>query len=167
MAENQNDWTFADAINKSENFIKDHKLPVPRRPEGFGSEYDFPTDPRVLTGIELSQIMLRMAAYRGYCHLLLGQQDVELSSFQSVYDIMLGKAMNDKAAASSRKLVKEVLRAVTISDDDQLRRLTRSLTEREAVVKRLEHQLKIYEDHLFALSREQSRRESEARAVRG
>lgn len=160
-------WTWADAVNKAEEMIRKHKLPVPRRPDGFGEEYDFPTDPRVLRNDELSGIMLKLAAYRGYANMLLGAEDIAYSSFQTVFDLMLGKAMNDRAMAADRRLVKDVLRAVTISEDEQLRKMVRSLVEREAIVKRLQYQVKIYEDHIWALSREQSRREAEARAARG
>jgi len=126
-------------------------------------EYDFPTDARSLTGEKLGGLRLMLSAYHGYTLWLTGIEEVELDAFAAVYDMLLGKAMDEAQRAAEKRSVKEVLRSVAIMEDENLTRLTRAIIERKARVGRLKNQLAIYEAHLNTLSREQSRREAEAR----
>jgi len=104
-----------------------------------------------------------LSAFHGYLLWLIGKEDVELSAFESVYDLILGDAMNKIQHEQPKRLVTDVLRAVTIMGNKTLLRLTRAVIERRAKLGRLRAQLSVYEAHLSALSREQSRREMEAR----
>ena len=157
-------WTWRTAVDKADAFIKRHELPAPSRPTGLGQEYDFPTDPRSLTSEKLGATRLRLSAFHGYTLYLIGREDVELEAFSTVYELMLGDAMDKVQRRAEKRLVTDVLKAVTITNHEVLRRLTRAVTERRARVGRLKAQLAVYEAHLAALSREQSRREMEARA---
>jgi hypothetical protein len=162
-------WTWRDAVTKADELIKAHHLPSPKRPEGFDAEYEFPTDPATLTNMKLGGIRLMLSAFHGYLLWLIGKEDVELSAFESVYDLILGDAMDKTQRMRDKKLVTDVLRAVTIQEysgkdgERTLLKLTRAVIERRARVGRLRAQLTVYEAHLSALSREQSRREMEAR----
>jgi hypothetical protein len=156
-------WTWRDAVTKAEALIKEHRFPSPKRPEGLGVEYEFPTDPRVLTSEKLGGLRLQLSAFHGYMLWLIGKEDVELSAFETVYDLLLGDAMDKMQLTREKKLVTDVLRSVTIMGSNDLTNLTRAVIERRARVGRLRAQLTVYEAHLNALSREQSRREMEAR----
>lgn len=94
---------------------------------------------------------------------LLGREDIELGAFESVYDMVLGDAMQKMASVSDKRMVTDVLRSVTVEGSDTLKGLFRSITDRKARVGLLKSHLAVYEAHLNALSREQSRREMEAR----
>jgi pullulanase/glycogen debranching enzyme len=130
---------------------------------GLGMEYDFPTDARSLGSEKLGGLRLMLSAYHGYALWLTGKEEVELDAFKAVYDMLLGRAMDEAQRAKEKRAVKEILRSVAIMENEDLKRLTRAIIEREARVGRLKNQLAIYEAHLSTLSREQSRRESEAR----
>ena len=156
-------WTWRDAVERADAFIKAYKFPSPKRPTGLDAEYDFPTDPRTLTSEKLGALRLQLSAFHGYLLWLIGKEDVELSAFETVYDLILGDAMNTVAHEQAKRLVNDVLRSVTIMNNETLLGLTRAVIERRARVGRLHAQLTVYEAHLSALSREQSRREMEAR----
>lgn len=156
-------WTWRTAVTKAEAFIRQHELPAPSRPAGLGKEYDFPTDARTLTSLQLGTLRLRLSAFHGYVLYLLGREDVELGAFEAVYDMVLGDAMQKVANASVKRMVTDVLRSVTVDGSETLKGLFRSITDRRARVGLLKSHLAVYEAHLNALSREQSRREMEAR----
>lgn len=158
------DWSWRTAVDKANAFIAKHALPAPKQPVGLGREYDFPTDPRSLTSEKLGALRLMLSAFHGYALSIVGREDVELEAFTTVYELMLGDAMDKVQRKAEKRLVTDVLKSVTISNNDVLKRLTRAVIERRARVGRLKAQLTVYEAHLAALSREQSRREMEARA---
>lgn len=134
------------------------------RPADAGKPYDFPTDVDKLTDRDLGNLQLKLAGWVTYVQGVLGRESVELNAFETVYEIRLGAVMQANSARSDKRILKDVLRAVSITDDESLTQLTQALVTRRMQVGRLESQVKIYERQLQTLSREQSRRESLVRA---
>lgn len=154
-------WTAEDAVVAAERLLSETGLPLPKKPEGFAGEYEFPQDPTKLSGLELAQLMGRLAAWRGYLMRVMGLQEVKLMSSETVYDIMLGAAMS-KAQGDKRE-VKEVLKARAIIEDKNLTRMTQRITELQAQSHLLKTQDAVYGLQWAALSREQGRRSDEIR----
>lgn len=134
-----------------------------------GIDYDFPTDPNQLTSLQLGTLRLELSALRGYAERLLGEKEIYLHELELVFDYMVGTSMLTLARSDAFKGlpraagVKEVLRYQTIDSDDILKRLFHRIVEMKSEVEIFRLQFNIYEGHLQALSREQSRRESETR----
>ena len=154
-------WTAEDAVVAAEKLLSETGLPLPKKPEGFAGEYEFPTDPTKLSGLELAQLMGRLAAWRGYLMRVMGLQEAKLMSFETVYDIMLGAAMAQ--AQGDKREVKEILKARAITENNNLRRMTQRITELRAQRLLLKSQDDIYGLQWAAMSREQGRRSDEIR----
>lgn len=154
-------WTTEDAVIAAEKLLSETGLPLPKKPEGFAGEYEFPTDPTALSGLELAQLMGRLAAWRGYLMRVMGLQEVKLVSFETVYEILLGAAMS-KAQGDKRE-VKEVLKARAINENKNLRRMTQRIIELRAQNHLLKTQDAVYQLQWAALSREQGRRSDDIR----
>lgn len=157
-------WSVGQVVRDSERFMKGLGLPVMERPYSLGTNYAFPTDLKELTSGQLGQLQLQLTAYYTYSVGVLGKEMGTIGAFQEVFDIKLGVAMQAEADRHIRRTpVKEILRAVAISNDKWLNKMSKSLIARKHRAKLLEVQSNIYHEQLVRLSREQSRRESEAR----
>jgi len=149
-------WSYQSAVKHAEELLKKGALPLPKRPAGYAEEYEWPEDVTALTSIQLGQLMGRLSGWQGYGSRLLGMAALDLHAFETIYELLLGRAM--ARLASEKRQVKEVLRAVAVDSDPVLTKLTRALVTKRAVVEALQAQIEIYKAHYFALSREQSRR---------
>ncbi len=147
--------------------MREARLPVMATPTGFGAAYDFPVNAAQLTSLELGNLQVKLAGYYTYTLQLIGEQDAALGATRTAYEISLGMQMQaiqeGRGNGKGSKVLKENLRAMAISSDDMLRRATEQLIAREATVTRLKAQSEVYGEQLTRLSREQSRREMEAR----
>lgn len=154
-------WSVADATSAAAGLLDRLGIPRQRRPDDAGTEYDFPSNVDKLTDRELGNLQLRLTGWLTYLQSVIATESVELNAFETVYDIKLGAKMHEYAVRAEKKTpVKDVLRALTITDDADLTKLTQALVVRRAKYQRLEAQAKIFERQLQTLSREQSRRES-------
>ena len=158
-------WTAETAVAAAERLLSDTGLPLPKKPEGFAGEYEFPQDPTRLSGLELAQLMGKLAAWRGYLMRVMGLQEAKLVSSEIVYDIMLGAAMAQ--AQGEKREVKEVLKARAITENNHLRKMTQRITELRAQRLLLKTQDDIYQMQWAALSREQGRRSDDIRERQG
>lgn len=154
-------WKAEDAVAAAERLQQDTGLPLPKKPSGFGGEYEFPPDPTRLSGLELAALMGRLTAWRGYLMRVLGLLDVKLVAFETIYEILLGAAMSQ--VQGEKREVKEILKAKAITGDPSLRGMTQRITELKAQRGLLKMQDEIYGIHVAALSREQSRRSDDIR----
>jgi len=152
-------WSYQDAVRHAEALLNKSGLPLPKRPLGFMEEYEFPDDVTALTSVQLGQLMGRLSGWQNYGTRLLGMAEMDLHAFETIYELLLGRAM--ARCASEKRLVKEVLRAVAVDSDPVLTRLTRALVTKRAATEVLKMQVEIYKSHWVALSREQARRSDE------
>jgi hypothetical protein len=102
--------------------------------------------------------MAQYAAWAGYATRLLALLDAELTLLRQLVDLAINAKMAEMEENSSKRLLKESLRARAINDDPVLLNALRVLTEKEAEAIVLRAQKDIYEKHYFAMSRELSRR---------
>ena len=136
-----------------------------REPVGLGSEYDFPTDVSRLTSNQLGTLRLQLSAWYSWTLKLLGDEESDITAIETAYNMALGVRMHEIAQGYEKnKPVKETLMALAIKSDDRLAVLTRTLTEKRMMVRRLAAQADVYKGQLSDLSREQSRRENEQKA---
>ncbi len=158
-------WTLATAIQQADRFIEELGLPQEGKPGGYGKEYQFPDDFTKLTSVELGRWQSRMEKLWSYGLQELGKEDSELQEIDKIYELKVGLRMAEEHGKSQGRMIKDILRAVAIKSDPDLEALTQTLVARRLRVRRLDVQVKIYQSHLVRLSREQSRREAEARIV--
>lgn len=154
------------ALKESNLFLKELGLFKQIQPKDLNENYDFPTKVSNISFAELGSLQLKLTAWLSYTLDILGTQEMELSSFETVYSIILNnKMLQYKKAMSDSKgaIPKEMIEAACINEDAELQKQTQNLITRRAIITKLNSQIKIYEKSLNALSREQSRRESEAR----
>jgi len=152
-------WSYQDAVRHAEELLKKSGLPLPKRPAGLAEEYEWPNDVTALTSTQLGQLMGRLSGWQGYSTRLLGMAAIDLHAFETIYDLLLGRAMGK--LSSEKRQVKEVLKAVSVDSDPILTKLTRALVTKKAAVEALQMQVEIYKQHWLALSREQARRADE------
>ncbi len=162
--------TWLEGARRAEELLAREGLPEAKKPTHLlGREYDFPTDPNILTSMQLGRIKLEMASLRGHVQSILGKQEIILHELEMVLDFMIPLEMLELVRSEEfRKLpraalVKEVLRAAAIERNPLIKRLFHRTVETKLIAQRLRVQYEIYEGHYAALSREQSRREALAR----
>lgn len=154
-------WTAEEAVAAAERLQQETGLPLPKKPTGFSEEYEFPTDPTALSGMELAKLMGYLTACRGYLMRVLGMLEIRLVAYETIYEILLGAGM--AKAQGDKREVKEIVKARAITEDKNLKRLTQRITELRAQRQLLKTQDEIYSVQGAALSREQSRRADEIR----
>lgn len=145
---------------RADAYLRDAGLPSPAKPGSDGKDYAFPHDVSRLSSAELGNLRLKLSALHGYATRLLAQEESSLVPLDTVYKLRLDVAVGKLSGRyDKRPPAVEVLRAMAIDDDPTLAGTTQALIEKHAITRRLEAQIKIYENHLGALSREQARQE--------
>lgn len=137
-------------------------LPTMRVPDGLGQEYSFPDNVNRLSSHELGTLQLKLTGWYSYANMQLAREESRLGALESVFDQALGVAMDKVARASEKRVIKEAQRSIAINENEKLEQMLQLIIERKALVRRLEAQSEIYHEQVTRLSREQSRRESEA-----
>lgn len=170
MGESQSSsrWSVRNIYNELDTFLDEINFPIMDKPEGFGSSYTFPSDVSRLRWDDLGNLQLMLGGWLSYGLRLQGKEETELSVFETVYDIKLWARIadeNGKHPVTKRALTKDELRGKIVEEDEQLTKLTQALILRRAKVQTLKTQNQIFSEQLTRLSREQSRRESEARLL--
>jgi hypothetical protein len=140
-----------------------HRLPNPTRPKAGEPQYTFPQSPGNLTSEQLGAMMLRLAGYLGYLLVKQGEVEAELIGVDAQFDTNIA-ALIPAIRAEHGRLNKEEVRALAVNADIDLRKLYERLTELRSVEAILRGKIAAYTQHFQALSREQSRRDTEARA---
>lgn len=160
-----NKSTYDERLNFLKKTINEFKLANPIRPENFGKDFSFPEDLHIISVAELGKLMGQLAAFRGYVTRLLGTQESIQVLVNSTYEVMLGSAMYEisKEAREGPRLVKDILMALALESSEDLMWLWNEKNSLEAITVKLRSQLTIYDQHYAALSRELSRRDTEAR----
>lgn len=140
------------------------KLNLPRMstPEGSGSDYVFPDDVLALSDTQLGSLQLWLTGWYTYSLSVLASRRSYLDSLNSSYELLLGVRMGEY---EDKKLLKDALRGLVHKDDPQLFSLRTTIDKLKVEVRQLEAQAEIYKEQRYTLSREQSRREAEARAL--
>ena len=161
-ATERSEWTLGGAMASVEQKLEALGLPKMTAPAGLNEEYTFPSDVGNLTNIALGTLQLKLTGFYSYTNLILGTEESKLGALEMVFDQRIGVAMNDVATSSEKRIIKEAQRSLAIDGDPKLKQMLELIIERRALVKRLDVQAEVYKEQVVRLSREQSRRESEA-----
>lgn len=157
-------WTLNGAIKEADAYTEELGLPRTARPSGWGTEYEFPSDLTQLSSVELGRWQSQMERLWAYALQVSGREESELGEYENLFDIKLGLRTHEEAGKIQGKVpVKEVMKALAIESDPDLKSLLQTVIARRLRSRRLGIQTEIYRSHLQRLSREQSRREAEAR----
>ena len=154
---------FQQALERVIKLLDESGPPWPKKPEGFGKEYEFPQDMANISSTKLSQLQSRLAGWDGYTQYLLGRADIDFSLMKNSYDIALGEKMSELQSNGSSRKLKDTLTAQALSEEPELKRAAYVLAEKKALVTLLKAQKSIYDTQRHAASREQSRRADELR----
>jgi len=154
--------SVGEIAQNADTFLRGLGAPMQRKPQGMDAEYDFPTNAATLTSLQLGNVRLQLSAWQTYILFIIGKEETELSTLESVYEMRLGSAMNTVRVRNQKGVIaKEILASVALTEDKELERAYRVVLGRRARLKRLQTQADIYKEQLAVLSREQSRREAE------
>ena len=143
------------------------RLPAPARPKYKDPEFIIPADPSSLTTTELGQRMLQTAGWYAYCQRMFGLCESELVLVDAEFKLKVNIIAYELRKELGR-VNQEAIESIAVAKNkEELSPLYERRLQLTAVKKRLESQLLIYERVYQALSREQSRRELEARVSGG
>ena len=142
--------------------VREKHLPLPAAPKDTGPEFEVPDDPSTLTNPHLGQLMLRMSGYYAYTQRLIGIAASELVLVEAEFKLKVNIKDQDIRKELGR-INQEAVEAAVLRDDEELTPLYERRLKLSAVKEQLESRLLIYEKLGYALSRELSRREMEAR----
>lgn len=156
------------AVDRTDRFMVGIRLPAMEQPGGMGTAYTFPDNAAALPSHELGTLQLKLSGWYTWLMQLRGREVAELGALESVYEIALGLAMEETQKVmweegSPKVISREVLKARAIKSKPELDRMAKLIIEKQMRVKRLDTQADIYNEQITRLSREQSRREAEAR----
>lgn len=160
-----------DVMTEAADFMTGLRLPQMTEPFGLGQQYSYPSDAGQLTSEQLGTIQLQIRGWYSWTLRILGRYEIELDTMESVFDLAVSVRSHEVQSNYDKKLNKDELRALAIKgigtsadDPHDLGRMFKAIITRRAKVKLLKTQVDIYHDQLASLSREQSRREAEARS---
>lgn len=159
-------WSLNTALSDTKTFMRGLNLPVMKQPTGLDKEYDFPSDVNHLKSEQLGTLQLSLGGWYSYLLGIIGSEESGLGAFEEVFSVKLGVAMKEeklKISDVKGTISVEILRGVCIAEIPELNRLHKSLITRRHRVQSLKAQAEVYRAQLERLSREQARRESEAR----
>ena len=139
-------------------------FPAPSKPSSKDEEITLPPDPSVLTSIELAQKLSKAAGWFSYCQYRLGQVESELVLQEAEYKIKLNLASIPIRQKLGRQNA-DVIEATVIADNPELEVKFSRIAELTSIKESLESRLSVYDKFYSALSREQSRRDTESRVV--
>ncbi len=160
--------TVKDILLESERYVKAFDLPRLARPADMTAhEYSIPSNVGALRSAELGSLQLMLMGWYTYLLDQIGQEEADLEAMETAYDIAVGNAMHvikvENDRAGGKQIPQASLKAIAIRRDPVLSESTRVLIRKRHTVKRILTQGTIYHEQLKRLSREQSRRDTEAR----
>ena len=147
--------------------VTKQNLPVPARPKGTDPEIEFPDDPAELTGPELSQKMMRAAGWYAFNEWLRGRCESELVAVDAEYRYLVNTKGNElRQDPVFKNRSGEIIEAeVLLRYSAELSEIQTKRVELLTIKPQLESRSNIYDRLYAALSREQSRRESQTRVT--
>lgn len=142
--------------------MKGLKLPVPRKPKGTDPEFSLPDDPDALPSPEISQLMFQFADWFSFIVRQLGMADSELVLVEEEYKLKVN-SRGIKLREKLGRVSADVIEAAVLAENGDLTEIYQRRLELLAIKAHLEARAKIYDCGKQAMSRELSRRETEAR----
>lgn len=142
--------------------IAELNLPVPPKPATDDTEMQLPPDPSLLSSTALAQKLMRASSWFGYVQRLIGVLESELVLLNAEYKIkvnVLGIPVRNKLGKQN----KEVIESIVLNENKDIMPLYTRIQELTSIRETLNSRMEIYHKFYAALSREQSRRESESR----
>lgn len=156
-----NELTYQQAVDEARRLLSKADLPLPDKPEGYGTTYSFPGDPSKVTGIELSKLTFQLAAWRGRAAWLAGVIEAELQVLDAVFDVIKGTEMTNVERElrdlGVNRPVKEQIYSAAISGSAVLQQLQRKSMEKRSFLTLVRTQKDIYEQQIWILNDERRR----------
>ncbi len=149
---------------KVEDKMSKSGFPIPSKPSSDDFEIQLPPDPSTITSIELAQKLSRSAAWHSYCTYRLGQVESELVLLEAEYRLHLNQASIPIRESLGRQNA-EVIEAATLEKHEELMPQYIRIMELKSIKEVLDARVSVYDKFYSALSREQSRRDTESRVV--
>ena len=136
------------------------QFPVPERPDGSHS-YQFPLNADSLSDGQIDEWLLFFGAWRGYLAYQIASLDCEWTMLSEGFDVLLSTKIAELEKQSDKRLLKDSLKGLALSEDDQLESLRIRVIEISAKLKVLKGRLNLYEAQFETISRVVTRRGQE------
>jgi len=132
--------------------VKD--LSLPAKPDSFGEDYKFPEDMTRLSNEQLSGLMSRLAAYKGYVLFLLALEEVNRRRCENALRIAKSEIFisKDDGKRTQKSINEEIANLPEVKD------IAEKLEWHETSIILYTHLKDIYQGHIEVLSRDISRR---------
>ena len=138
----------------------DLQYPVPEYPEG-GHSYRFPMNADRLSDGQIEEWLLFFGAWRGYLSHKIAGLDSQHTILSEGFDVMLSIKIAELEKQSDKRLLKDSLKGLALSEDDQLESLRVRVIGLSAELILLKGRLSLYESQFETISRLVTRRGQE------
>lgn len=155
----QEKWNHLKAIQRIKDKIKDNSFPLAKKP--ISEALDFPEDLTKLNSKQLGELLGKFEAWRSYVHTQLVFLDVERKILTDTYEIGVGKMLFNMEKSSEKKRLKEAMIGFIVSTVPLLRRTKEKIIELDAEYAAFNRIQLMYDNNIFTISREISRRQGE------
>ncbi|HEC64463.1 MAG TPA: hypothetical protein ENI23_04135 [bacterium] len=158
------DIKSSEILSWAQEKVKKQHLPIPKKPEQELEEYELPDNFADMNSIELSQWASWFNAWYSRTVWLLGLCESELLLVENEYRLKInskGGIIREKRGRVSEA----VIESLVLADDGEMGEIYQRRLELLSLRPQLDALIKVYERSTYALSRELSRREYEARIV--
>ena len=151
-------WSWRQAVEIARERLASRGLKPLAKPTLELETLVFPESVESFSGIALANLSLRYQSWYSYATVELGTLNAERTSFRELFDIKLGEKMHEMAERSTDRMTKDVLRAISIQADTELKTGVRQLIELDQQACLLEALVKGLEIRCRALENEAIRR---------
>ena len=151
-------WDWKAAVDKARRDIVEQGFPTLGKPTTPLVELGAIEQVEGISSVQLSNMSIRHQAWYSYVTVEYAAAHAELRALEEVLEVKLGEQMYTLGKVQDGRVVKDVLRAVAISQSEELRALVRRKVELEQRDRLLEGLAKGLEIRCRALESESIRR---------
>lgn len=144
---------IGDYLGASQKLLEKYaSIPSPKQP-GTLKDFVLPTSMGELSDGELGDWLLQLGAWKGWLGVQLANIDSQLSIMEDAYNLRLGSGMAKLESASSKKILKEGIRAMAIEQDEELGRLDLDVSILRAEKQLLKGRFELFDNLFGTISR--------------
>ena len=153
-------WTWRTALAQATQRLADRGLVRLNRPVHEYKDLGELEDIEKVTDLALANMLFRYQAWYSYASVELSYAEVELASFDEVFEVKVAAKMHIVAKTQEGRVLKDVLRSLAINSDEELKGGLRSKIEYEQSVGLLRGLVRGLDIRCRALEQESIRRAS-------
>ena len=160
------EWTWKKALDQAEARLKSRGIERLAQPEHEYKDLGTIEDIADVGDVHLANLLFRHQVWYSYVTVEMAYARASLASFDEIYDVFLGEAMHNTSKTQDSRVVKEVLKSISIQGNEPLKNWHRGKVEYMQSYTLLEGMVKSLEIRCKALESESIRRASTRRVER-